>query len=90
MSDGRKRLVDSVQAMGQELIDRAADIVGQMEGLTDLDIILKFPCCYTGNEPEFQAPSMKIIKKNYPKQAMYAFFGTDFVKKAKQEDFDRF
>ena len=32
-----------VKAIGQEVIDRAEDLVGDTEGVTDFDIWLRFP-----------------------------------------------
>jgi len=35
--------VKLVKAIGQEVIDRAEDLVGDTEGVTDFDIWLRFP-----------------------------------------------
>ena len=39
----REQLVDMVKAAGQEVIDRAEELVGQGELMTDFDIWLRFP-----------------------------------------------
>lgn len=39
----RELLVEMVKASGQEVIDRAEDIVGDGEMLSDFDIWLRFP-----------------------------------------------
>ena len=38
----RSMLVDVVKAAGQEVIDRAGDLVGEADGLSDFDIWLRF------------------------------------------------
>ena len=38
----REKLVAMVRASGQEVIDRAEDIVGEGETITDIDIWLRF------------------------------------------------
>lgn len=39
----RKKLVELVKASGQEVIDRAEELVGDGDLLTDFDIWLRFP-----------------------------------------------
>ena len=39
----RKKLVELVKASGQEVIDRAEELVGEGELITDFDIWLRFP-----------------------------------------------
>lgn len=39
----RKQLVELVKASGQEVIDRAEDLVGEGDALSDFDIWLRFP-----------------------------------------------
>ena len=51
----KEQMVEMVKAMGQELIDLAEELVGEVEGTTDFNILLSFPC---GNDmvnfPEIQ------------------------------------
>lgn len=39
----RKQLVELVKASGQEVIDRAEDLVGEEDALSEFDIWLRFP-----------------------------------------------
>ena len=39
----RKQLVELVKASGQEVIDRAEDLVGEGDALSGFDIWLRFP-----------------------------------------------
>lgn len=41
--DFRERLIEAVKAAGQEVIDRAEDLVGEGDLVTDFDIWLRFP-----------------------------------------------
>lgn len=41
--DFRKKLVALVKASGQEVIDRAEDLVGNGDLMSDFDIYLRFP-----------------------------------------------
>lgn len=38
-----ERLIEQVKALGQEVIDRAEDLVGNADLITDFDIWLRFP-----------------------------------------------
>ncbi len=38
-----ERLVEQVKALGQDVIDRAEDLVGSGDLITDFDIWLRFP-----------------------------------------------
>lgn len=38
-----ERLIEQVKALGQEVIDRAEDLVGSGDLITDFDIWLRFP-----------------------------------------------
>lgn len=38
-----ERLIEQVKALGQEVIDRAEDLVGEGDLITDFDIWLQFP-----------------------------------------------
>ena len=40
----KEEMVKMIKATGQELIDRAEELVGEGEGTTDFDIWLSFPC----------------------------------------------
>ena len=39
----RKQLVELVKASGQEVIDRAEDLVGEGDALSEFDIWIRFP-----------------------------------------------
>lgn len=60
----KEQMVEMVKATGQELIDRAEELVGEGEGTTDFDIWLSFPC---GNGvisyPEIQVNQKYINRK---------------------------
>lgn len=43
----RKKLVELVKASGQEVIDRAEDLVGDGDALSDFDIWIRFPLVET-------------------------------------------
>jgi len=43
MENWREHLIDLIKATGQEVIDRAEDLVGSGDMLTDIDIWLRFP-----------------------------------------------
>lgn len=38
-----ERLIEQVKALGQDVIDRAEDLVGNADLITDFDIWLRFP-----------------------------------------------
>ena len=38
-----ERLIEQVKALGQDVIDRAEDLVGSGDLITDFDIWLRFP-----------------------------------------------
>lgn len=60
----KEQMVEMVKATGQELIDRAEELVGEGEAMTDFDIWLSFPC---GNNmincPEIQVNRKYINRK---------------------------
>lgn len=60
----KEQMVEIVKATGQELIDRAEELVGEGEAMTDFDICLNFPC---GNGvigyPEIQVNQKYINRK---------------------------
>lgn len=47
----RKKLVSLVKAAGQEVINRAEDLVGDAELMTDFEINLSFPQPLTPHDP---------------------------------------
>ena len=62
----RKQLVEMVKASGQEVIDRAEDLVGNGDLMTDFDIWLRFPMdgrMMTG------CPTIEVTKSFIPKNA---------------------
>lgn len=58
-------MVELVKAAGMEVIDRAETIVGDMDGMMDIDVWLKFP--YDGL-PEIE------VSKNYKCKQAYKVF----------------
>lgn len=72
----REHLVDCVKAAGQEVIDRAEELVGQGELMTDFDIWLRFPL----DGPGFTAcPSIEVTKSYINKKACDVMFGEEKV-----------
>lgn len=60
----KEQMVEMVKATGQELIDRAEELVGEGEGTTCFDIWLSFPC-WNGDIscPEIQVNHKYINRK---------------------------
>lgn len=54
-------LIDQVRLMGEMLIDNAEEIVGDMKGITELNVILHFPQTIRG------FPTMTIDRHHTPK-----------------------
>lgn len=70
----RKKLVEMVKASGQELIDRAEDLVGYGDLMKDFDIWVRFPL----NGGMFDMiPSIEVTKSYVSKNAMDVFVGQD-------------
>lgn len=68
----REQLVDIVKAAGQEVIDRAEELVGQGDLMTDFDIWLRFPLdglTFTG------CPTIEVTKSYINKKAFDVKFG---------------
>lgn len=61
----REILVKIVQAMGREVINRAEDIVGEYDMITDLDVWLRFPI----NE----LPTMEVNRSHASKEVFKAY-----------------
>lgn len=58
--DYKKHLVEMVKATGQEVIDRAEDLVGSGDLISDFDIWLRFP---QDNYPTIEVTRGHISKK---------------------------
>ena len=58
-------MVKIVQAMGREVINRAEDIVGEYDMITDLDVWLRFPI----NE----LPTMEVNRSHASKEVFKAY-----------------
>jgi len=68
----REQLVDVVKAAGQEVIDRAEELVGQGELMTDFDIWLRFPL----DGRMFTAcPTIEVTKSYVNKKSCDVMFG---------------
>ena len=63
MRKTREQLIKYVKAAGQEVIDRAEDLVGEdYNFLTDFDIWLRFP--------SDTAPEIEVTRSHYVRNAM--------------------
>ena len=60
----RKQLVELVKASGQEVIDRAEDLVGEGDTLSGFDIWLRFPI------PLDSIPTIEVSKSYCSKNAI--------------------
>ena len=72
--DFRELLVDMVKAAGQEVIDRAEELVGQGKLMTDFDIWLRFPLdggMFTGY------PTIEVTKSYVNKKSCDVMFGEE-------------
>ena len=65
----RELLVEMVKACGQEVIDRAEDLVGNEDGITSFDIWLRFPI--DGRMMD-ACPSIEVQREHYSKKAFDA------------------
>lgn len=61
-ADKRTRLVEEVKAIGQEIIDRAEDIVGEGDLICDLTLMASF-----SDGPEVRVPTLEITREQYSK-----------------------
>lgn len=64
----RQHLIELVKASGQEVIDRAEDLVGNGDLITDFNIWLWFP--QDGN-----CPTIEVTKEHVSKKAMSVIIG---------------
>lgn len=55
----KEQMVEMVKATGQELIDRAEELVGEGECTTDFDIWLSFPC----GDGDISYPEIQVNRK---------------------------
>lgn len=62
----RKILIEMVKASGQELIDRAEELVGEGDLITDFDIWLRFP---TDGLMITGCPTVEVTKSHISKNA---------------------
>ena len=72
--DFRELLVDMVKAAGQEVIDRAEELVGQGKLMTDFDIWLRFPLdggMFT------RCPTIEVTKSYVNKKSCDVMFGEE-------------
>lgn len=64
--DFRKKLVALVKASGQEVIDRAEDLVGNGDLMSDFDIYLRFP---VGEQYMDSCPTIEVVKSYCSREA---------------------
>lgn len=64
----RERLIAMVKASGQELIDRAEDLVGQGTEITDFDVWLRFP-----QEP-YEVPKIEVRREHIATRAFNVLY----------------
>ncbi len=69
----REKLIKIVKALGQEVIDRAEDLVGEGNLITDLDIWLK---CYTDFE---SIPRIEVTRSHASKRIYEIVIGGDDI-----------
>lgn len=67
--DFRKRLVEMVKASGQEVIDRAEELVGDGDLITDFDIWLRFPISI-----DDYAATIEVTRSHLSRKAMDVLF----------------
>lgn len=60
--DYKKHLVEMVKAAGQEVIDRAEDLVGSGDLISDFDIWLRFP--------QDNCPTIEVTRSHISKKAI--------------------
>lgn len=66
----QEELVEMVKAAGQDLIDRADDLVGTAELITDFDIWLRFP-----QVDQLEPPTIKVQKSVVARNAFDVMIG---------------
>lgn len=71
--DFRKLLVEMVKATGQEVIDRAEDLVGDGDLISSFDIWLRFP---VDGRMLDGCPTVEVSKEYVSKNAMDVVFDT--------------
>lgn len=68
----REMLVKMVKASGQEVIDRAEDLVGNGDLITDFDIWLRFP---TDGRMLTGCPTIEVSRSHISKNSFYVING---------------
>lgn len=72
--DFRKLLVKMVKASGQEVIDRAEDLVGNGELIGDFNIYLRFP---TDGRMLTACPTIEVVREHMSKRGFDVLLGAD-------------
>lgn len=62
----KEQLVEIVKSLGQEVIDRAEDLVGEGDMLTDIDIWLRVPI------PMDEIPTVEVTRSHSSKNSIKA------------------
>ena len=70
----RKLLVNMVKSAGQELIDRAEDLVGDGDLITDFDIFVHFPL---DGRMLYGAPTIEVTRSHISKMSLDAIVKFD-------------
>lgn len=70
----RALLIEMVKAAGQEVIDRAEDLVGNGDLISDFDIWLRFP---TEGRMINGCPTIEVSRSHYSKECMDVIIGRD-------------
>lgn len=63
----RELLVELVKATGQEVINRAEDLVGNGDLISDFDIWLRF---HTDGRMAIECPTIEVTRSHYAKEAI--------------------
>lgn len=68
----QKKMVEAVKAAAQDLMDRAEDIVGQTDYMTDFDIWLRF------SPDNSEAPTIEVTKRVIARKSAKIALDLDF------------
>lgn len=61
----RKMAIEMLKLMGQELIDRAEELIPNTEGIKDIDVWISIP---TMSDSELCIPEIRVNTNAYPKR----------------------
>lgn len=69
----RSQLVEMIQAAGQEVVDRAEEIVGNDDYLTNLRIVIDWATATDNYDISQAIPTIEVTKEHYSKNAVKLF-----------------